>query len=204
MKFARSLPRGILAAGLTLSLSLAGGEAVSASFDYKFPVSECKTKYSRYHHDYPAVDIFARQSCQFIAPIGGVIDEVSREDKWSGAKNLGSTRGGKFVSLVGDDGVRYYGSHLRSVRKGIEPGVRVEAGESLGFIGSTGSARGTSPHLHFGISWPTEKGIWWVRRGVINPYDFLQSWQKGEDSSPAKAVKRAFTKNGGKLKEPDK
>lgn len=120
----------------------------------------------------------------------GIVIETSRQDNWSGRENLGSTRGGKFVSILGDDGVRYYGSHLRSVAKGIEAGVRVTAGTKLGEVGTSGSARGTPPHLHFGISWPTEEGIWWVRRGMVSPFAFLQAWERGEMKSPKRQVNR--------------
>ena len=48
-------------------------------------------------------------------PIDGVVDEVSRTDSWSGKTNLGIDRGGLYVSIIGTDGVRYYGSHLRTV-----------------------------------------------------------------------------------------
>lgn len=176
--------------------------ATGTEMRYLFPVADCKSTYSRYHHDYPAADIFTKEGCAFVSPIDGVITEVSRRDTWSGRENLGSTRGGKFVAILGDDGVRYYGSHLRSVAKGVETGVRVEAGAKLGEIGSSGSARGTKPHLHFGISWPTEDGIWWVRRGIISPYPYLQSWERSEMRSPRKQVRNALSKMGVVPKEP--
>ena len=178
--------------------------AQGSQMRYLFPVTDCKSTYSRYHHDYPAADIFTKEGCAFVSPVDGVVTEVSRKDKWSGRENLGSTRGGKFVALLGDDGVRYYGSHLRSVARGIIPGVRVVAGTKLGEIGTSGSARGTPPHLHFGISWPTEDGIWWVRRGMVSPYDFLKSWEQGEMRSPRKQVMKRLAEMGEIPKEPKK
>jgi len=168
----------------------------SAEYKYAFPVSGCKTTFPWYHHDYPAADIKARMGCAFVAPIGGVVQDVSRKDLWSGKTNLGKDRGGLSVSIIGDDGVRYYGSHLSKVEMGIEPGVRVEIGQKLGEIGRTGSARGIPrPHLHFGISYQTEPGDWEIRRGAIKPWKYLESWKKGESLSPmaevAKAKKRA-------------
>lgn len=180
-----------LLATMTLYLSPA-----SAEYKYAFPVSGCKTTFPWYHHDYPAADIKARMGCAFVAPIGGVVQDVSRKDLWSGKTNLGKDRGGLSVSIIGDDGVRYYGSHLSKVETGIEPGVRVEIGQKLGEIGRTGSARGIPrPHLHFGISYQTEPGDWEIRRGAIKPWKYLESWKKGESLSPvaevAKAKKRA-------------
>jgi peptidoglycan LD-endopeptidase LytH len=65
------------------------------------------------HHDYPATDILAKKGmCRFVAPTSGVIDEVNAVDKYSWKNNNGAIRGGLSVSMIGDDGVRYYGSHF--------------------------------------------------------------------------------------------
>jgi murein DD-endopeptidase MepM/ murein hydrolase activator NlpD len=161
---------------------------------YTFPVAGCTVTYSKYHHDYPASDIFAKKGCAFVSPIAGVVDEVNTVDRWSGKTNLGADRGGLSISILGGDGLRYYGSHLSKIEPNIVPGYKVATGEKLGEIGSTGSARGTKPHLHFGISYPTEKGIWWVRRGVglekgkTSPWKYLQAWQVGKDLKPKLTV----------------
>jgi peptidoglycan LD-endopeptidase LytH len=175
---------------LSLALTLGITSPASAAPIYTFPVTGCTVTYSKYHHDYPASDIFAKKGCAFVSPIAGVVDEVNSVDKWSGKTNLGADRGGLSISIIGDDGLRYYGSHLSKIESNIVPGYKVTTGEKLGEVGSTGSARGTKPHLHFGISYPTEKGIWWVRRGVglekgkTSPWKYLQAWQVGKDLKP--------------------
>ncbi len=163
---------------------------------YTFPVANCAVNYARAHHDYAATDILAKAGCKFVAPINGIVDEVNRIDTWRSPPNLGITRGGLSVSIIGEDGVRYYGSHLRSIPENIQPGVAVMAGDVLGAIGSTGSARGTAPHLHFGISWPTPPDTWWVRRGEVLPWKYLDAWKKGKDLSPVKAVAARKVKVG--------
>lgn len=165
---------------------------------YIFPVADCAVNYARAHHDYAATDILAKKGCIFVSPVAGVIDEVNRVDNWNGKTNLGIDRGGLYISVIGEDGVRYYGSHLTSVVASIQPGVIVKAGQILGKIGSTGSARGTAPHLHFGISWPTptQENVWWVRRGVVLPYKYLDAWKTGKDLSPVKDVAAAQIKYG--------
>ena len=163
---------------------------------YTFPVANCAVNYARAHHDYAATDILAKAGCKFVAPINGIVDEVNRIDTWRSPPNLGITRGGLSVSIIGEDGVRYYGSHLRSIPENIKPGVAVMAGAVLGAVGATGSARGTSPHLHFGISWPTPPDTWWVRRGEVLPWKYLDAWKKGKDLSPAKAVAARKAKVG--------
>jgi hypothetical protein len=187
---------GVLMA-TSLLLSVFAIPSANAEFTYKFPVAGCKTTYSKYHHDYPASDInkVRRNAiCIFVAPIGGVIQDVNRKDVWTYKTNRGQDRGGLSISIIGDDGVRYYGSHLASIEPGIEPGVRVEIGTRLGVIGSTGSARGTRGHLHFGISYQTEPGDWEIRRGVIWPWRYLDSWRAGENLSPVKEVAKAKSK----------
>ena len=181
---------------LCIFVQFVGAMPAKAEFTYQFPVPGCKVSYSKYHHDYPATDIQAKLGCPFVAPIGGVVQDVNLKDRWSGRTNLGKDRGGLSVSFIGDDGVRYYGSHLSKVEPGIEPGVRVEAGAKLGEIGSTGSARGTKPHLHFGISYPTSPGDWEIRRGVIWPWKYLDAWRAGKNLSPVAPIEKARKKAG--------
>lgn len=183
---------------LVIVLALMNIAPAQAAPVYIFPVADCAVNYARAHHDYAATDILAKKGCKFVSPVNGVIDEVNRVDSWSGKTNLGIDRGGLYVSIIGEDGVRYYGSHLTSVVASIQPGVTVKAGQILGKVGSTGSARGTAPHLHFGISWPTptQANVWWVRRGVVLPWKYLDAWKAGKDLSPAKAVAAALKKNG--------
>jgi murein DD-endopeptidase MepM/ murein hydrolase activator NlpD len=163
---------------------------------YTFPVAGCAVNYARAHHDYSATDILTKAGCKYVAPIDGVVDEVNRTDKWKGSTNLGIDRGGLYVSIIGVDGVRYYGSHLRSIPASIQPGLEVKAGRVLGSVGATGSARGTAPHLHFGISWPTPADIWWVRRGEVLPWKYLDAWKAGKDLSPVKQVNARKLKVG--------
>jgi murein DD-endopeptidase MepM/ murein hydrolase activator NlpD len=170
--------------------------SASAAPIYVFPVTGCEVNYAKAHHDYAATDILSKAGCKFVAPINGVVDEVNRIDAWSGKTNLGIDRGGLYVSIIGEDGVRYYGSHLRSIPASIQPGVVVKAGRFLGTIGATGSARGTAPHLHFGISWPTPPQTWWVRRGEVLPWKYLDAWKSGKDLSPVKEVNARKLKVG--------
>ena len=170
--------------------------SASAAPIYVFPVTGCEVNYAKAHHDYAATDILTKAGCKFVAPINGVVDEVNRTDLWSGKTNLGIDRGGLYVSIIGEDGVRYYGSHLRSIPTSIQPGVSVLAGRVLGAVGATGSARGTAPHLHFGISWPTPPDTWWVRRGEVLPWKYLDAWKAGKDLSPVKEVNARKLKVG--------
>jgi murein DD-endopeptidase MepM/ murein hydrolase activator NlpD len=171
--------------------------AVAASI-YTFPVVGCKVTYAHSHHNYPATDILAPKGCKFVAPISGVVDEVNRVDRFTWKTNKGADRGGLFISIIGDDGVRYYGSHLSKIADGMEAGVRVSVGDLIGFVGATGDSRGLAPHVHFGISWPTptQSNVWWVRRGELYPWKYLDAWRAGKDLSPAKSVEALQKKVG--------
>lgn len=163
---------------------------------YAFPVAGCTVTYAHAHHNYPATDILGKKGCKYVSVTNGVVDEVNRVDKYNYKTNLGADRGGLFVSIIGDDGVRYYASHLMQVDEGIEPGVRVVVGQVLGKLGDSGDAKGTAPHVHFGISWPTPPDIWWVRRGQIFPWPYLDKWKAGLNAYPAKAVAAKKAKVG--------
>jgi murein DD-endopeptidase MepM/ murein hydrolase activator NlpD len=153
---------------------------------YVFPIRGCTVSYGHSHHDYPATDMFAAKGCAIVATTSGRIDEVSTKDVWNSSTNRGSERGGISYSLVGDDGVRYYGSHLSALY--VRAGQRVTAGQLIGRVGNSGDARGGATHQHYGLSWPTRSGVWWVRRGEVYPWPYLDSWRAGGQKSPVAAV----------------
>jgi murein DD-endopeptidase MepM/ murein hydrolase activator NlpD len=146
------------------------------------------------HAGYQATDIFASAGCgtRLLAPVTGVVDEV-RANTWNPDIGDPATRGGNAVSIIGDDGVRYYLAHFQLIDPAITPGARVTAGDFLGEMGATGRARAC--HVHFGLSLdcPGPADDWWVRRGVIWPDEYLESWRNGENLSPLPALQAWFT-----------
>lgn len=82
------------------------------------------------------VDIFAAEGTPVVAPVAGEVK--------FGSDDLG----GLAFHLWGDDRSYYYGAHLAGFAG--RPG-RVEAGTVVGYVGRTGNAVGTQPHLHFEI-----------------------------------------------------
>lgn len=172
----------------TPSKTTAAPKAPTGKWKYVFPVQASNVSYHPTHSGYPATDIFANCGEPVVAVTDGKVLEVSRVDKYSKSGVQGPNNGGLAVSLLGDDGVRYYGSHLTAVQSGIEAGVRVRAGQRLGTVGKTGNANNVC-HLHFGISPPCKgTGDWWIRRGVVWPAPFLNDWRKKKNTSPVSKV----------------
>jgi peptidoglycan LD-endopeptidase LytH len=159
-----------------------------------FPVVG-RVSYAHTHLTYPATDVIAACGSPVRSVVNGIVLELSRTDSYDPAVDDGATRGGLFVSVLGDDGVRYYGSHLSAVATALAAGDRVRAGQIIGAVGHTGHA-GVC-HLHFGISPPCGRvGDWWVRRGVIWPWSYLDSWRTGGELSPVAEVASWQRKHG--------
>ncbi|MEU1757055.1 M23 family metallopeptidase [Micromonospora matsumotoense] len=153
-----------------------------------FPVRAGNVAYHPTHSGYPGTDIFADCGEPVVAVTDGTVLEVSRVDRFDKSGPLGPYNGGLSVSLLGDDGVRYYGSHLSAISAGIDAGVRVSAGRQLGEVGRTGNANNVC-HLHFGLSPKcTGHDDWWIRRGVVWPAKYLDSWRGKGNRSPVAAV----------------
>jgi len=66
----------------------------------------------------------------------------------------------------------YYYAHLDRYADGIHEGMRVRRGDVIAYVGSTGNASETAPHLHFGIFRLGPQKRWWEGT-PINPYPIL-------------------------------
>lgn len=76
--------------------------------------------------------------------------------------------GGTVIWLVGPGGAWHYYAHLDAHKRGLSEGDYVQQGALIGYVGNTGNARHTAPHLHYGL-YLTGKG-----RGAVNPYPYLR------------------------------
>ena len=93
-------------------------------------------------------DAHRHQGADIFAPFGTPVVAVERGI----VTRIGTVRlGGQRVWLIGETGTAYYYAHLSRFGLGLEDGDFVEAGTVLGYVGDTGNARGTPPHLHFEI-----------------------------------------------------
>ena len=98
-------------------------------------------------------DIFAARGTPILSATNGFIFKIGE-----------NSLGGQTVSVIGSGGRDYYYAHLDSYAKGIEVGDFVTTRTVLGYVGTTGNAQGTPPHLHFGV---------YTAIGAINPLPLL-------------------------------
>lgn len=84
-----------------------------------------------------------------------------------------SARGGIALYILGEGGAFvYYYAHLDAFAEGLQEGDRVHQGQRVGYVGYTGNADASMPHLHFAI-WARSPGSsrWGGR--AVNPYPVL-------------------------------
>lgn len=105
----------------------------------------------REHH---GIDIFAPRHTPVLAAADGFVSQVGT-----------TTLGGNVVWVWNPErGQSHYYAHLE--KQAVTTGTRVKAGDVVGYVGNTGNARTTPPHLHFGIYSRGE--------GPIDPLPFVE------------------------------
>jgi len=127
----------------------------------------------RNHH---GIDIFAARGTPVLAASEAYVRRVET-----------TRRGGNVVWLRDARGNSLYYAHLD--RQAVAEGARVEPGDTIGFVGNSGNARTTPPHLHFGV----------YRRGEgpVDPWWFVH---RPRDDAPVLAVDTALF--GGWVRTP--
>ena len=77
--------------------------------------------------------------------------------------------GGHTVWVLGPGGEWHYYAHLQQYGD-VKAGQWIQCGHIIGTVGDTGNARGTPPHLHY--------GIYNFSGTATNPYPFFQTKEK--------------------------
>jgi murein DD-endopeptidase MepM/ murein hydrolase activator NlpD len=98
------------------------------------------------------IDIFAERHTPVQATTHGIVSKV-------GENNLGGT----VVVIVGPGGAGHYYAHLQEFGD-IAVNDWVEVGDIIGYVGDSGNAKGTPPHVHYGI---------YIQGRAVNPYPLL-------------------------------
>ena len=119
---------------------------------------------SRGERQHEGQDIFASRGTPILSATSGYVVKI-------GEDNLG----GHTVSVIGDGGRKYYYAHLDSYAPNLEVGDYVTRSTLLGYVGSTGNADGTPPHLHFGV---------YTTTGAIDPLPLLKDRPQEKKAPP--------------------
>jgi murein DD-endopeptidase MepM/ murein hydrolase activator NlpD len=99
------------------------------------------------------IDIFALRGTPVRSTTRGLITRIGQ-----------NRLGGNVVWVMGPGRQMHYYAHLERFGP-FEPGDLISAGDIIGYVGNTGNARGTPPHLHY--------GIYSIGREPINPFMLL-------------------------------
>ncbi|MEX2194092.1 MAG: M23 family metallopeptidase [Thermoleophilaceae bacterium] len=143
-------------------------DALPTGRGYVFPVYGA----SGYSNDWGAprqhtgthegTDVFAPTGTPVLAVTGGRLYRV-------GTREVPGNR----MWLRSPDGDTFFYGHLAAFAHDARNGKRVRPGDVIGFVGSTGDAELTPPHLHFEIH--PQDGE------AVNPYPFLRAWEARRD-----------------------
>jgi murein DD-endopeptidase MepM/ murein hydrolase activator NlpD len=118
-------------------------------------------------------DIFAPRGTAVFSATEGYVAHIGE-----------NSLGGQTISVVGAGGRTYYYAHLEAYAPHLAEGDYVTTQTLLGYVGTTGNAAGTPPHLHFGVYAPG---------GATNPLPLLRDRAKEKpatETQPARARKR--------------
>ena len=141
-------------AGATMIIPVAGVQA-----------SQLKSTFNegRAGHLHHAIDILAPRGTPVLAAVDGTVRKL-----------FVSGAGGITLYEFDEAGERsYYYAHLDGYAAGVREGLVVRRGDVLGYVGTTGNAPATTPHLHFAIEVLPPTKEWW-KGEAIDPYPILK------------------------------
>ena len=137
--------------------------------DIGFPLADVKSKELRSQfndhrrgHQHHAIDLMRPRGTPVMAVTDGAIRKLYR-----------SRTGGISIYLFdGSEEYCFFYAHLDHYAKSLHEGQQVRKGEVIGYVGYTGNAKRSAPHLHFAVSLTGPERRW--SGGVaIDPYPIL-------------------------------
>jgi murein DD-endopeptidase MepM/ murein hydrolase activator NlpD len=91
-------------------------------------------------------DLIAPMGTPVLAVTDGFLARVDRVDQYAGGL---SDRQGVAVAMVSAQGERFFYAHMADIAPQLQPGSPVVTGQVIGWVGQTGDAQMSVPHLHF-------------------------------------------------------
>lgn len=109
-------------------------------------------------HPHQGTDVFAAAGTPVIASADGSLGYLAVDSPVAGTS----------LRLTAKGGTYFLYAHLDRFAPGVQAGDAVAKGDVLGFVGSTGNAEGTEPHLHYEIH-P-------LGGAAVDPVPYLDQW----------------------------
>lgn len=106
------------------------------------------------HRRHEGQDLFAPRGTPVYSATDGIVIRITDH-----------TLGGNSVFVLGRGGRTYFYTHLDHYAAGLAVGNTVDTNTVIGYVGNTGNARTTPPHLHFGV---------YTEGGAIDPMPLLE------------------------------
>jgi murein DD-endopeptidase MepM/ murein hydrolase activator NlpD len=162
--------------GLGLLMVLVVGLIIPQNFENPVDKADKKSYNSKSFWFYPwgksgthkGVDIFAKEGTSVNSSTGGLV-------LFKGEIKIG----GKVVLIVGPKWRLHYYAHLRDIDTKLFSWT--SKGEKIGTVGTTGNAKGKSPHLHYSIMtlipypWRIDGAKQgWKKMFYLNPITYLK------------------------------
>lgn len=112
-------------------------------------------------HD--AIDIMAPHGTPVVAAAPGTVEKLFFSDGGGGVTAYVRSEDGRWI---------YYYAHLQDYAPGLKEGQKIERGDPIGTVGSSGNASPSGPHLHFAVH-EMDSGDDWHGGAPVNPYPLL-------------------------------
>lgn len=127
-------------------------------------------RYVPYYHPHDGTDLFAEAGTPVIASTDG---RIARMGSFSVSGNA--------IWLERDDGTYFFYGHLEGFALGLGEGATVARGDIIGYVGDTGNAKGTYPHVHFEIH---------PRGGpAVDPWPILDRWLDDAEAAALRHIR---------------
>ena len=113
-------------------------------------------------HVHEALDILAARGTPVLSATAGRLLRLF-DSEAGGLMVYATDASERFILLYG---------HLDRYADGLNDGMRLERGQVIGYVGTTGNAPAGTPHLHFGIL-RGDPDVSWALGAPVNPYPLL-------------------------------
>ena len=160
----RDIGSVMIAPKMPIALVVSLRAAASAMIVPNVPVEVLRNSFTHLRGDgsrrHYAIDIPAFRGTPILAPEDGTVIQM-HTSKQGGITLYATESDQRFI---------YFFAHLDRYHPRIKEGLAISRGDTIGFVGSTGNAVETGPHLHFAIMMSSNIARWSTGT-PLNPFE---------------------------------